>query len=155
MLLVVGSSIVWNIYRTNFLAGFWGFQNDEIAVIKVEAGEDSKTGLPESITVVSPSKSFWDIIFAVATLYVTAQGVEVVASGRRRWVDTHWFRGNSYFRIGLEWVKTALQDGWPLTSRVRFCSNRDADPAIASRKQHEKRLYRLEFKVLTFQFDPD
>ena len=49
-------------------------------------------------------------ILAVATLYVTAQGVEVVDSGRRRWVDTHWFRGNSYFRIGLEWVKTALQD---------------------------------------------
>jgi len=39
-------------------------------------------------------------ILAVATLYVTAQGVEVVQSGKRPWVDPHWFRGNSYFRIG-------------------------------------------------------
>ena len=36
-------------------------------------------------------------ILAVATLYVTAQGLEVVQTGRRRWIDTHWFRGNSYF----------------------------------------------------------
>jgi len=51
---------------------------------------------------------------AIATLYVTAQGVEVVATGKRRWVDTHWFRGNSYFRIGWQWVKTALECGWQL-----------------------------------------
>lgn len=44
-------------------------------------------------------------LLALATLYVTAQGVEVIATGKRRWVDTHWFRGNSYFRIGWEWVK--------------------------------------------------
>jgi hypothetical protein len=32
-------------------------------------------------------------ILAVATLYVTAQGTQVVASGLRRRVDPHWFRG--------------------------------------------------------------
>ncbi len=47
-------------------------------------------------------------ILAVATLYVTAQGVDVVASGQRRRVDPHWFRGNICFRIGWDWVKTAL-----------------------------------------------
>jgi hypothetical protein len=57
-------------------------------------------------------------ILAVATLYVTAQGVEVVKSGKRRWVDPHWFRGNSYFRIGWDWVKTALETGWRLIRRV-------------------------------------
>lgn len=31
----------------------------------------------------------------MATLYVTAQGVEVVESGKRRWSDPHWFRGVS------------------------------------------------------------
>ncbi|MDJ0573173.1 MAG: hypothetical protein QNJ53_29620 [Pleurocapsa sp. MO_192.B19] len=36
-------------------------------------------------------------ILSVATLYLSAQGVQVVDSGKRRWVDTHWFRGNSYF----------------------------------------------------------
>lgn len=34
-------------------------------------------------------------ILAVATLYVTAQGIEGVESGKRRWVDPHGFRGNS------------------------------------------------------------
>ncbi len=32
-------------------------------------------------------------ILAVVTLYVTAQGTQVVASGLRRRVDPHWFRG--------------------------------------------------------------
>ena len=56
-------------------------------------------------------------ILAVVTLYIISQGVEVVDSGKRRWVDTHWFRGqriradrrltttkghspSRYFRIG-------------------------------------------------------
>ena len=43
-------------------------------------------------------------ILALATLYVSAQGVAVVESGKRQMVDTHWFRGNSYFRIGLDWI---------------------------------------------------
>lgn len=90
-----------------------------------------------------------------ASTYVTVQGVEVVDSGRRRWVDIHWFRGNSYFRIGLEWIKTAVQDGWSLISNIRFRANRDVEPTMASRQQHEKRLYRLKFQVLTFQFEPD
>ncbi|MGF1523291.1 MAG: hypothetical protein ACFBSF_13325, partial [Leptolyngbyaceae cyanobacterium] len=73
----------------------------------------------------------------------------------RRWGDTHWFRGNSYCRIGWDWVKTALCNGWRLIHRVRFTANHDPDPAIASRQQHEKRTYRLEFKVLTFQYLPE
>ena len=94
-------------------------------------------------------------ILAIATLYVTAQGVAVVEKGKRRWVDTHWFRGNSYFRIGLDWVQAALIDGWRLIKRVVFSSNKDTDPAMASRIQHEKRAYRLEFQVFTAQFQPD
>lgn len=94
-------------------------------------------------------------VLALATLYVTAQGVAVVAQGKRRWVDTHWFRGNSYFRIGLDWVHAALIDGWQLIKQVWFSSNKDPDPAMASRIQHEKSLYRLEFQVFTAQFAPD
>jgi len=89
------------------------------------------------------------------TISVRTVVAVVRCQGVRRWVDTHWFRGNSYFRVGIEWVKGALQASWPLTSRIRFRANRDAQPAIASRQQHEKRLYRLEFKVLAFQFEPD
>ena len=64
-------------------------------------------------------------ILAIATLYVTAQGVEVVLAGKRRWVDTHWFRGNSYFRIGWDWVKAALLNTWKLLHDVTFSSNQD------------------------------
>lgn len=91
-------------------------------------------------------------ILAVATLYVTAQGVEVVETGKRRWVDTHWFRGNSYFRIGWEWVKAALENGWRLIRRVQFTDNHDLEPVMASRQQHEQRSDRLEFTIQTYQY---
>jgi hypothetical protein len=91
-------------------------------------------------------------ILAVATLYLTAQGVAVVESGKRRWVDSHWFRGNSYFRIGWDWVKTALENQWQLIQQVRFKDYRDPQPARASRKQHDKRTNQIEFKVWTYQY---
>ncbi|MDJ0594859.1 MAG: hypothetical protein QNJ72_33595 [Pleurocapsa sp. MO_226.B13] len=82
-----------------------------------------------------------------------AQGVEVVRAGKRRWVDTHWFRGNSYFRIGWDWVKAALLNGWKLLDSVTFSSNQDPNPAMASLKQNERRIYQLEFKVLTYSYN--
>lgn len=94
-------------------------------------------------------------ILAVATLYVTAQGVAVVESGHRRWVDPHWFRGNSYFRIGWDWVKTALEQGWQLIQSVCLTQVQDPEPAIASRSQHDHRTYRLEFKIQTYQYSAD
>lgn len=94
-------------------------------------------------------------ILAVATLYVTAQGLEVVETGRRRWVDPHWFRGNSYFRIGWQWVKTALVQGWKLLKTVKFSGNDDPEPAMASKKQHRQRSERIEFKVHTYCYRPD
>ncbi len=107
-------------------------------------------------------------ILAVATLYVSAQGVEVVDRGKRRWVDTHWFRGqrvrvdrrkttrghspSRYFRIGWDWIKASLLNGWKLINRVVFTKNHDPEPAMASRKQYEQHLYQLEFKVLTYSY---
>ena len=155
--------------RNNLNGEFWAVVSDEPTTLQTFAEYGLRFDIEESF--LDDQSSGWNLqkseirsvcdlsrlwfILAVATLYVTAQGVEVVNSGRRRWVDTHWFRGNSYFRIGIEWVKTALQDGWPLISSIRFRANQDAEPAMASRQQHERRLYRLEFKVLTFQFEPD
>ena len=84
-----------------------------------------------------------------------AQGVEVAACGKRRWVDAHWFREHSpsrYFRISWDWVKAALYHGWKLIDSVTFSANQDPSPAIASRKHHEKKLYQLEFRVLTFSY---
>lgn len=94
-------------------------------------------------------------ILALATLYITAQGVAVVKAGHRRRVDPHWFRGNSYFRIGWDWVKTALEQGWQLIESVYLTHARDPEPARASRKQHDQRTYRLEFKVHTYRYPDD
>lgn len=42
------------------------------------------------------------LVLAVATLFLVAQGVEVIRSETRRWVDAHWFRGHSYLRLGWD-----------------------------------------------------
>ncbi len=89
---------------------------------------------------------------AVATLYVTAQGDDLDATGTRPWVDPHWFRGSSYFRIGWDWGKAALEDGWTLIRQVQLTHNRDPEPAMASRQQHDQRTYRIEFKIHTYGY---
>ena len=55
------------------------------------------------------------------------------------------------WRAGKGWcqLKTALECGWQLIHQVRFIGNHDPDPAMASRKQHDKRRYRLEFIIQT------
>jgi hypothetical protein len=35
------------------------------------------------------------LVLAITTLYLVAQGTEVVTQGKRRWVDPPWFRGQS------------------------------------------------------------
>jgi hypothetical protein len=91
-------------------------------------------------------------IMAVATLFATSQGLAVVDGGHRRWVDTHWFRGNSYFRIGCDWIKAAVLNAWNLIYQVRFSSNFDSEPSMASRPQHRQRLHRLEFTIHSYQY---
>jgi len=51
----------------------------------------------------------------------------------------YWFCGNSYFCISWDWVKTALWQSWQLIVSVCFSSNRNPEPVIASRRQHELR----------------
>jgi len=72
------------------------------------------------------------LVLAVATLFLVCQGVEVVRADQRRWVDAHWFRGNSYLRIGWNWVKHAKTKGWPLLRHWRLDPTPDPQPAIAS-----------------------
>lgn len=77
------------------------------------------------------------LVLAVATLFLVCQGVDVVRSDRRRWVDPHWFRGNSYLRVpfgrGWNWVKHAKTKGWALLTTWRLDPTPDPEPAIASR----------------------
>ena len=152
--------------RNNINGEFWAIVRDEITTLQTFAEYGWRFDIEESF--LDAQSSGWNVqrseirsvqawsrlwfILAVATLYVSAQGVEVVTSKKRRWIDPHWFRGHSYFRIGLDWVKTALIQGWKLIPQVNFSGNYDPSPAIASRKQHEARHYRLEFKIQTYQY---
>lgn len=99
-----------------------------------------------------PALSRLCLVLAIATLYLTAQGTEVVAQGKRRLVDPHWFRGSSYLKIGWSWVKTALTQGWELFQTLLLNGRPDPSPAIASRKQDEKKRERLEFTVRSFDY---
>ena len=72
------------------------------------------------------------LVLAVTTLYLVAQGTQVVANHQRRWVDPHWWRGNSYLRIGWQWVKTALTRGWALFATLHLTGTPDPEPARAS-----------------------
>jgi hypothetical protein len=65
---------------------------------------------------------------AVATLFLTAQGEKVVESGKRRYVDPHWFRELSYLKIGWEWVKSATARGFRLISHIRLSGHSDSEP---------------------------
>lgn len=155
--------------RNNINGELWVVVSDEPTTLKTFAEYSLRFDIEE--TFLDDQSSGWNLqkseirsvcdlsrlcfILALATLYVTAQGVDVVEKGQRRWVDVRWFRGNSYFRIGTDWIKSALLDGWRLLKRVVFSSNRDPDPAMASRRQHEKRLYRLGFMPLTVKYKLD
>jgi hypothetical protein len=75
------------------------------------------------------------VVLAVATLYLVAQGTQVVATSKRRWVDPHWLRGNSYLRIGWQWVRTALARGWELGATLHLSGEADPAPAQASAAQ--------------------
>ena len=76
----------------------------------------------------------------------------MVAQGKRRLVDPHWFRGSSYLKIGWAWVKTALTQGWELFQTLFLNGKRDPEPALASRQQDERKKYRLEFTVRSFDY---
>jgi predicted RNA binding protein YcfA (HicA-like mRNA interferase family) len=88
-------------------------------------------------------------VLAITTLYLVSQGTEVVTQGKRRWVDSHWFRGQSYLKIGWSWVKLALSRGYELTTSLHVSAEADPEPAIASKIQHRKQsplFFSLEFQ---------
>jgi hypothetical protein len=92
------------------------------------------------------------LVLAIATLFLVCQGTAVVASGKRRWVDAHWFRGSSYLKIGWKWVQLALKKGYALITRLRLSPLPDPEPAMASRKQAKKRddlRFSIKFEVFT------
>jgi hypothetical protein len=84
-------------------------------------------------------------VLAMTTLYLVSLGTSVVKQGKRRFVDPHWFRGTSYLKIGWRWVSYTLSRGYELIASVHLSSERDPEPAIASRKQAQQRQNRFVF----------
>jgi len=152
--------------RNNVNGEFWAVVSDETTTLQTYAEYGLRFDIEENFlddqsggwnvqgsqirSVCAISRLFF--LLAVTTLYVTAQGVEVVSSGKRRWVDPHWFRGNSYFRMGWQWVKSAPQRGWQLIKNVFLTSHIDPHPARASRSQHQQRCDRLEFQLQSYDY---
>ena len=75
------------------------------------------------------------LILAAATLYFTTVGVGVINLKKRRWVDSHWDRGMSYFKIGWQWLRQQFYKGWPKINWFWLDPLPDPEPAIASRKR--------------------
>jgi hypothetical protein len=75
------------------------------------------------------------LILAIATLHFTSIGLEVVRADVRRWVDTHWDRGLSYFKIGWRWLVQQYRRAWRGFATFWLDPAPDPAPAIASRRQ--------------------
>ncbi len=57
-------------------------------------------------------------VIALAMLFLVLQGVQVVASGKRRQVDAHWKRGMSYLKLGWNWIRLAITQQWNIGNVV-------------------------------------
>ena len=101
--------------------------------------DDKSNGfqLESSLIRSAPALTRLCLVLAMTTLYLVSQGVEVVKQGKRRWVDPHWFRGQSYLKIGWNWVKLALSRSWALLTNLHLSSDCDPEPAMASKRQYQ------------------
>ncbi len=116
---------------------------DRVSVARAVSINATFTRLPP-VFATQPSRLCF--VLAVATLVLTVQGQQVVASGKRRWVDCHWQRGNSYLRIGWSWIKGTFHHAWCLFPTLALQGRLDPDPAFASNKQVQNQFQR-EFTV--------
>ena len=113
--------------------------------------DDKSNGFQLESSLIRSAKAFERLcgVLAITTLSLVAQGAEVVTQDKRRWVDAHWFRGQSYLKIGWGWVKLALSRGYELITSLHLPAEADPSPAMASKTQPQKHLHR--FLTLEFQ----
>ena len=102
--------------------------------------DDKSTGFQLESSLIRSAEALTRLCFvlAITTLYLVSQGTEVVRQGKRRLVDPHWFRGQSYLKIGWNWVKLALIRGYDLITGVHLSSACDPEPAMASKRQYQR-----------------
>ena len=132
---------------------YWYVVSDESAELKTleEYGlrfdieenflDDKSNGFQLESSLIRSAKAVERLccVLAMTTLYLVSVGTWVVKKGNRRLVDPHWFRGSSYLKIGWNWVNYALNRGYELIPSAYLSSEPDPEPAMASKKQDEKR----------------
>lgn len=132
---------------------YWYVVSDESAELKTleEYGlrfdieenflDDKSNGFQLESSLIRSAKALERLclVLAMTTLYLVSVGTSVVQKGQRRLVDPHWFRGASYLKIGWHWVHYALNRGYELITSVYLSGEPDPEPAMASKKQDEKR----------------
>ena len=132
---------------------YWYVVSDESAELKTleEYGlrfdieenflDDKSNGFQLESSLIRSAKALERLCFVLAmtTLYLVSVGTSVVKKGHRRLVDPHWLRGSSYLKIGWHWVNYALNRGYELITSVYLSGEPDPEPAMASKKQDEKR----------------
>lgn len=87
-------------------------------------------------------------VIALTMLFLILQGVNVVASGKRRQVDAHWKRGMSYLKMGWNWIRLAITQQLKIPVHQFLFSDPDPQPTFASKRQRDDTLKR-EFTVLS------
>ncbi|MEP0911675.1 hypothetical protein NDI45_12195 [Leptolyngbya sp. GB1-A1] len=87
-------------------------------------------------------------MIALTMLFLVLQGVNIVTSGKRRQVDTHWNRDMSYLKLGWNWIRLAITQQWKIQVYPFLLSLPDPQPAVASkRQQHDS--FKHKFTVLS------
>jgi hypothetical protein len=110
--------------------------------------DDKANGLQVESSWIRSAKALerlW-VVLAMTTLYWVSQGTSVVQRGKRRLVDAYWYRGSSYLKIGWKWVHYALSRGYELLTSVSLSSACDPEPAMACKKQEQRRQGRFAFE---------
>jgi len=116
--------------------------------------DDKSNGFQLASTLIRHAEALSRLCFVLAltTLYLVSVGTEMVQQEKRRLVDPHWYRGNSYLRIGWQTVKHALTKGWPLPQRFALSPLPDPEPSISSRTQFFA-LPTIRLKVTFFRYE--
>ena len=111
--------------RCDSAAHFWG---------------DTSTGLQLASALIRAAEALVRLccVLASTTLSLVSQGTAVVQPGKRRLVDPHGLRGQSYVKIGWHWVQWARVRGYELMTGVHWSSAGAPEPALASKRQYPR-----------------
>lgn len=99
-----------------------GFLDDKSAGFQLE---DTELLLPSRLNRLL-------LLMALCNLHLVSVGTQVVASGQRRLVDSHWHRGLSYLQLGWRWLDYSLAGDAPLSMTFRLDPAPDPEPIVAT-----------------------